>query len=274
MRLVKALWPLSVLVPALILGVWVGSASAFVDYDCSDFSTQEEAQGYLLPGDPHRLDADNDGISCETLPPGNREPSLPPPPSPPPPKPEPKLNAAAARRAADGKAQRFVRRSGKVRERSFKGCYRQSRTNINCWFKAHGTTFSSRTTCTFKVEVRGEGRRAWASLKKPRCRSTARPYLELGRAIRVLRGYASRQFGAATTLNEVTRLGRFTFSAWADWSEQAVDGTDLSCEAPLVARLKPGRGIEVTAGRTDCYELVHFSGTLAPGTVTAGNEAE
>ena len=38
------------------------------DVDCGDFTTQAEAQAYLLPGDPHRLDRDNDGIACETLP--------------------------------------------------------------------------------------------------------------------------------------------------------------------------------------------------------------
>jgi hypothetical protein len=45
-----------------------GTASAQDDYDCSDFASQEEAQGFLLPGDPHRLDADSDGIACEELP--------------------------------------------------------------------------------------------------------------------------------------------------------------------------------------------------------------
>lgn len=38
------------------------------DYDCADFSTQAEAQKYLLPGDPYRLDRDGDGIACESLP--------------------------------------------------------------------------------------------------------------------------------------------------------------------------------------------------------------
>jgi hypothetical protein len=41
------------------------------DRDCSDFNTQEEAQRFYErsgPGDPHRLDRDNDGIACETLP--------------------------------------------------------------------------------------------------------------------------------------------------------------------------------------------------------------
>src|SRR5918995_2343798 len=39
-------------------------------YDCSDFDTQEEAQAQLLPGDPYGLDADNDGMACDTLPSG------------------------------------------------------------------------------------------------------------------------------------------------------------------------------------------------------------
>jgi micrococcal nuclease len=38
------------------------------DVDCPDFSTSAEAQVYLLPGDPHRLDADNDGQACDSLP--------------------------------------------------------------------------------------------------------------------------------------------------------------------------------------------------------------
>jgi hypothetical protein len=38
------------------------------DVDCSDFSSSAEAQGYLLPGDPYRLDADNDGQACDSLP--------------------------------------------------------------------------------------------------------------------------------------------------------------------------------------------------------------
>jgi endonuclease YncB( thermonuclease family) len=38
------------------------------DYDCSDFSTQAEAQQFLLSGDPYRLDGDGDGVACESLP--------------------------------------------------------------------------------------------------------------------------------------------------------------------------------------------------------------
>lgn len=45
-------------------------SSSFHDKDCSDFRTQAEAQAFFNsagPGDPHRLDADHDGIACETL---------------------------------------------------------------------------------------------------------------------------------------------------------------------------------------------------------------
>ena len=48
-----------------------GAASAQGgDMDCSDFSSQAEAQAFFEragPGDPHRLDRDNDGVACETL---------------------------------------------------------------------------------------------------------------------------------------------------------------------------------------------------------------
>ncbi len=37
------------------------------DLDCADFATQEEAQAQLLPGDPHGLDADGDGVACESI---------------------------------------------------------------------------------------------------------------------------------------------------------------------------------------------------------------
>jgi LPXTG-motif cell wall-anchored protein len=47
-------------------------ASHSGDLDCSDFDTQREAQAHLTrhPGDPDRLDADNDGFACESLPGG------------------------------------------------------------------------------------------------------------------------------------------------------------------------------------------------------------
>ncbi|WP_410647176.1 excalibur calcium-binding domain-containing protein [Amycolatopsis sp. cmx-4-54] len=45
-------------------------APAIADLDCGDFRYQEDAQAELAKdrSDPHRLDDDNDGIACETLP--------------------------------------------------------------------------------------------------------------------------------------------------------------------------------------------------------------
>ncbi|WP_100498222.1 excalibur calcium-binding domain-containing protein [Geodermatophilus chilensis] len=56
-----------VLVTAVLsLGV-TGTASAATDRDCPDFASQAAAQAAFdaVPGDPERLDADDDGIACE-----------------------------------------------------------------------------------------------------------------------------------------------------------------------------------------------------------------
>lgn len=50
------------------------STCAFDAYNCSDFDTQEDAQECfdycmeLVGSDVHRLDADNNGVACESLP--------------------------------------------------------------------------------------------------------------------------------------------------------------------------------------------------------------
>src|SRR5207342_2476011 len=93
----------------------VPASAAAIDYDCSDFATQEEAQEYLLPGDPYNLDGDNDGVACEDLPRGGGgggEST----PNPPPP---PKLSKDVARSAAHDAAERFVRRSRRLDSASF-----------------------------------------------------------------------------------------------------------------------------------------------------------
>lgn len=58
---------------ALLAGLLISFSSPAVagDMDCSDFDTQAQAQNFYDnngPGDPHGLDADDDGIACETLP--------------------------------------------------------------------------------------------------------------------------------------------------------------------------------------------------------------
>ena len=51
-------------------GAWANHSTD--DVNCDAFATRAEALAYLAqhPGDPDRLDADNDGIPCENLPAG------------------------------------------------------------------------------------------------------------------------------------------------------------------------------------------------------------
>src|SRR4029079_5105636 len=55
-------------VTAAIALTFPGVASAQQDRDCPDFTSQAGAQAAFnaRPGDPERLDADNDGIACES----------------------------------------------------------------------------------------------------------------------------------------------------------------------------------------------------------------
>jgi hypothetical protein len=63
---------LAALAATLSLAFLVAPAGAFVDRDCSDFSSWAQAQHYYKKHggprhDPSRLDADHDGIACEDL---------------------------------------------------------------------------------------------------------------------------------------------------------------------------------------------------------------
>ncbi|MCD9197104.1 thermonuclease family protein [Aeromicrobium wangtongii] len=72
----------TVLVGASML---VAAPAQAADMDCSDFATQADAQAFYLANggpaaDPHRLDAEGDGLACETLPcPCSKLPAPPPP---------------------------------------------------------------------------------------------------------------------------------------------------------------------------------------------------
>jgi hypothetical protein len=63
---------LAALAAIVFLAFASAPASAFVDKDCSDFSSWRAAQHYYKKHggprhDPSRLDADHDGIACEDL---------------------------------------------------------------------------------------------------------------------------------------------------------------------------------------------------------------
>ncbi|GAB2768286.1 hypothetical protein GCM10027020_21520 [Nocardioides salsibiostraticola] len=64
---------LTALVSGLLVGVTAPGAVAVPDRDCGDFDTQAAAQRFYLDqggpkSDPHRLDADGDGVACESNP--------------------------------------------------------------------------------------------------------------------------------------------------------------------------------------------------------------
>lgn len=64
---------ISITVAAGVVALALASpAGAFYDRDCSDFPTQRAAQKFFKKHhpnrDPHNLDADGDGIACESNP--------------------------------------------------------------------------------------------------------------------------------------------------------------------------------------------------------------
>jgi hypothetical protein len=109
------------------------------DRDCVDFGSQADAQSFFLSqggptSDPHALDADGDGVACETLPcPCSSGGPVPPsaPPAPPPETTAPTCPDRTAKRASDGSVtvelsytKRRVHRGGTslVRYRNLRTC--------------------------------------------------------------------------------------------------------------------------------------------------------
>jgi hypothetical protein len=59
------------MVLALAITLAAATPAAAQDRDCADFDSQAEAQDFFEhagPGDPHRLDADDDGRACDIYP--------------------------------------------------------------------------------------------------------------------------------------------------------------------------------------------------------------
>lgn len=153
------------------------SQAAARDYDCADFANQAEAQEYLLPGDPYRLDGDSDGVACEDLPcpcssatspgGGGGSEEATPAPAPPP----YHLSRAAARRAARSELRAFVGRNLQVTAGSVGGCQRLAERRVDCRGVARGRTRETRTTCRLRIAVRAVNRHPQARLASTRCRT-------------------------------------------------------------------------------------------------------
>jgi hypothetical protein len=222
-----------------------GSALA-VDYDCSDFSTQEEAQEYLLPGDPYGLDGDNDGVACEDLPPEESEDgggSHHPPPPPPP----PKLDKSVAKRTARGKARRYDALHGVVSGIQFEGCSRRSKYKIVCRFSADGSTPNFETDCDLRVIVEGEGSVASASLRS-HCRREQILSLQRAREVMEVKaeGVAEKAV-QVVNLESLSRTRVFGQSAWTRTTDRREN-----CSLDLVAILLGSGEIEVRMRFFEC----------------------
>lgn len=225
------------------------SSAAALDYDCADFATQEEAQEYLLPGDPYNLDGDDDGIACEDLPSdggGNGGGSMNPPPPP------PELDKGLARRAAKHAARVFAERSSRLDSVAFRGCDRRALQRIDCRFHARGQTSERRTRCDFKVSVEGLDRSYSTRLSHIACRTEERPLLIRAEAKRAMRESATNFAGKPVQL-ELERRNRLVFAGWASWRRpSAEDVGGETCELELIAALSGSGSLRVQTRNLHC----------------------
>jgi Excalibur calcium-binding domain len=239
-------------------GMLAFPAAALADLNCSDFASQEEAQENLLPGDPHGLDGDDDGVACEELPsegtgggPDEGVPAAAPPPPPPP----PKLDKTAARRAAMRKARKLVRRSSRVDVAALQRCGRRSRYRVVCHFSARGESSTERTNCRFRAVVRGEGGDASARLRGINCRTQLLDVLSPARAKRAMEAAVKELVGAGVTVFALSRSGPRSFTAVAEWTQVSATGTQELCSLELTAEQPPEQPIRVRAHNRYCQPI-------------------
>jgi hypothetical protein len=233
---------------ALSVPALAPSSASAVDYDCEDFATQGEAQEYLLPGDPYRLDADNDGIACEDLPSGGGSQGTGPTPPPPP----PKLDKDVARDAAKHAARTFLSRNPRLDTTAFKGCHRKARQHVNCRFVARGETSNRRVACRFKVSVEGTNENPVAQIGHVSCRTEQIAILRYGRAKQAMQDAATDLAGKPVPL-DISRLNRLTYWAWTEWKRPSSDSTSVeACYVELTAELLPSGALRVRTQGLEC----------------------
>jgi hypothetical protein len=209
-----------------------------------DFSTQEEAEEHLLPGDPYGLDADSDGIACEDnpcpcsySPGGGEEPgggggghAVVPPPAPP----AYHLPRAAAERAARKVTRVYVRRAAQVSAGRVQGCRRLGERRIDCLAIARGRTAAARTACQLRTAVRGKNRRPKARLESVNCH-TRNLRLTAARALAALKQAALELAGHRVPIEALERISLIAFRGYAEWTRQAHPGQE-ECFALLEAK--------------------------------------
>lgn len=253
MRLLSAL-SLVVSVAAVMLTMQSPPSASARDYDCADFATQEEAQEYLLPGDPYGLDADSDGVACEDLPSGGSgggsETTTPPPPPPP-----YRLSKPAARSASKHLIRNLVRRSARLDSMSFHGCQRLGERRVDCKFSANGATPTQRVTCSYTVAVRARNRHPSPRLSHHRCDTQVIAVLSYARAKRAMQAEANHIAGKRASL-EVARFSPRKFEGWAEWTQPSkTPGRSESCMVEMRAELLNSDALLVQAEEATCQPL-------------------
>lgn len=248
MRRTTSMLFLLVAISAFLLLAPVGASA--LDYDCADFGTQEEAQEYLSPGDPHGLDGDNDGIACEDLPSGGGggggESPAPPPPPP------PKLDKGVARAASTDAIANAVRDSGRLDRASFQGCRRKGRQHVNCRFLAHGETAGRSVTCRFKVSVEGTNESHSSEVKRIACRSELRLVLRYARAKAAIKAAVTEVAGKPVSV-DIDRAGQTKFWGWAEWTRrEGPPNTRELCYLEATVELLPAGNLLTETRNLDC----------------------
>lgn len=256
---------LGISVLALSAALWgislAPSTAAATDYDCADFANQAEAQEYLLPGDPYRLDGDNDGIACEDLPcpcsyeessggGGNGGGGSAQPPPPPP----YHLKKSVARHAARQVARSFERRNPRVDQVRVGICERRGERRVVCFAIVQGATASSRTTCNLRIIVRAVNRHPRATLASTSCRTHSTAKLTAARASSAMRARGAEIAGKRVSLGFLERQSRTSFMGTVEWTQRSA-GTPSSkeeCFALLEAALTNSNRVQVALIETGC----------------------
>lgn len=232
--------------------------SASADYDCGDFSTQAEAQEYLLPGDPDGLDADSDGIACESNPcpcttssagsgaGGDAEPASPPPYH---------LKKSVARRAAKRVVRRFVAQSPAVDSALFGPCLRQAERRVDCLATATGETTMQSTNCQLRVAVRAVDRRPRAQLEKTKCQTQSTAQLTAALAKRAMLRKAREFTENSLYITELERRTHRTFVGRTEWTEYAIHAPRAFCFAEIEVELVPPEELRVSVLESACESV-------------------
>lgn len=268
MHISRGLLGLGLVTGALILSAQSPPTAAAVDYDCADFATQEEAQEYLLPGDPYGLDGDSDGYACEDLPSGGggggggggdgpSETNEPPPPPP------YHLSKSSARAIAKQLVSGVVNQSPRLDSMAFQGCDRLGERRVDCVLLAFGQTGEEKLTCTFKVAVRARDRQPRGSIAYKRCRTQSLRMLTYARAKAAMKQRATEIAGKPTSL-ELARMSRIFFVGYAEWTRRSPAGNSEGCSVEMTAELLPSDALQLKASQVQCEPLAAMAVLAAP----------